>query len=101
MIRLLASRSAIVFSRPAYSSAAGGVVNRAGADDDDQPGIDAGDDVGDGRARVGDDDRGALADRDLFEQDRRRNQRPDVADAKIVGASKHDVCRRVTGNNTR
>ena len=42
-------------------------------------------------ARVGDDVRGALADRDLLEQDGRRNERPDVPDAKVVGASKHGI----------
>ena len=67
------------------------VVNRARTDHDDQPRVGAGDDVRDRAPGVGDDDGGALADRDLLEQDRRWNQRPDVPDAKIVGASKHGV----------
>jgi len=38
---------------------------------------------------VRDDVRGALADRDLLEENRRGNQRPDVADAEIVSRSNH------------
>ena len=76
-------------SRLAYSSAAFGVVDRAGPGDDDEPRIAALDGVGDGRAGVGDDVRGPLADRDFLEQDGRRNQRPDVGDAEVVGAAEH------------
>src|SRR5207249_5287071 len=75
-------------------------VNRTRTDDDNEPRIGAADDVGDGGPRVGDDDRGALADRDFLEQDRRRDQRTNVPDAKIIGRSKHGVRRCLAENNT-
>ena len=67
------------------------IVNRARADDDGEPRIGAAEDVHQRHARVGDEVRRLLADGDLLEQDRRRNERPHVPDAQIVGASKHGI----------
>ena len=55
-----------------------------------EAGIAAFDDRGNRRARVGDDVRGALADRNLFEQNRRRNQRPDLGNPEIIGTFEHE-----------
>ena len=65
------------------------VVDRAGADHDDQAVVLAAQAARDrargSRRRC----RGAFADRQLLHQDRRRDQRPDALDAKVVGQVKH------------
>ena len=89
-IKRSASRSAMRLAAVGVLERRRGVVDRAGPDDDHQARIAPFDDRGDRGAGVGDDIRGALADRDLLEKDRRRDQRPNVADAEIVGRPDHE-----------
>src|SRR5256885_3725150 len=61
------------------------IVDRAGAHDDDQAVALAAQDAGDFLARAGDDLRALVAQRQLLEEDRRRQQRPDALDVQVAG----------------
>ena len=68
-----------------------GVVYRARACDEGQPRIASRDDVRDRLTRLEDEVRRLLGDRNLLEQDRRRDERPHLSDAQIVSTSKHGI----------
>src|SRR3989442_14897185 len=61
------------------------IVDGAGADDDEQAVVLAGQDANDLLAGAADDERAQLTQRQLLEEDRRREQRPDAPDGPVAG----------------
>src|SRR2546428_5241942 len=67
------------------------IVDGAGADDDEQAVVLAGQDANDLLAGAADDERAQLTQRQLLEENRRREQRPDALDVQVAGLHRSPI----------
>ena len=68
-----------------------GIVDGTRSRNNDEPGIASGQRLDDRGAGIGNHVRRTFADRDLFQQDGWRNERPYLSDPKVVGPLKHPI----------